>query len=71
MRAEYEYGTVRHIADSFHEYSAAAAQLLNYVGVVNDFVVDINGRAVGFQRQLYDIDGADDPGTKSTGTNAK
>jgi len=71
MRAEHQYGTVRHIADSFHEYGAAATQLLNNVGVVNDFVVDINGRAVGFQRQLYDIDGADDPGTKSAGTNAK
>jgi hypothetical protein len=71
MRAEHQYGTVRHIADSFHEYGAPATQLLDNVGVVNDFVVDINGCAVGFQCQLYDIDGADDPGTESTGTNAK
>src|SRR6516162_11209533 len=34
-------------------------------------MVDINGRAVGFQRELDDIDGTDDTGAKSAGTDAK
>jgi hypothetical protein len=71
MRAEYEYGAVRNLIDGFNEDGAAAAQLLDNVGIVNDFMVDINGRAVGFKRELDDVYGPDDAGTESTGTDAK
>jgi hypothetical protein len=71
MSAEYEYGAVRNVFDGFNKDGAAAAQLLHDVGIVDDFMVDINGRAVGFKRELDDIDGTDDAGTKSTGTDAK
>jgi hypothetical protein len=71
MRAEYEYGAVRNLIDGFNKDGAAAAQLLHNVGIVNDFMVDINGRAVGFKRELDDVYGPDDAGTESTGTDAK
>jgi len=71
MSAEYEHGAMGDVIDGFNKDGAAAAQLLHNVGIVNDFMVDINGRAVGFKRELDDIDGTDDAGTKSTGTDAK
>jgi hypothetical protein len=71
MGAEYEHGAVRNVIDGLNKDGAAATQLLHNVGIVNDFMVDINRRAVGFQRELDDIDGTDDAGTKSTGTDAK
>ena len=46
MRAEYEYGSVRNVIDGLDKDGAAAAQLLHNVGVVNDFMVDINGCTV-------------------------
>ena len=71
MSAEYEHGAVGNVIDGLNKDGAAAAQLLHNVGIVNDFMVDINGRAVGFKRELDDINGTDDAGTKSTGTDAK
>src|SRR5207249_6991028 len=40
----------RNLLNGFDEDSAAPAQLLDNVGVMNDFMVHIDGRPVGFQR---------------------
>ncbi len=59
VRAENQYGAVRHILDGLHENGAAAAQLLDHVGVVHDLMVHVDRRTVSFQRQLHDVDRAD------------
>ncbi len=58
MGAENQHGAVRHFLDGFDKNRAAAAQLLHNVRVMNDLVVHIDGCAIGFQRQLDDINRA-------------
>jgi hypothetical protein len=55
MGAEDQHGAMRYVGDGLDKNRSAAAQLLDYIGVMHDFVMDVNGRAVGFQRQLDDI----------------
>jgi hypothetical protein len=71
MGAKHEYRAVRNVIDRLYEDGAATAQLLHDVGVVHDFVMDVNRSAVGFQSEFDDIDGPDDTRTESTGTDAK
>src|SRR5207245_5031329 len=51
MGAENQYSAVWHFLDGFHKNGAAAAQLLYYVSVMDDFVVHVDWRSIGLQRQ--------------------
>ncbi len=53
--AEHQHRAMRHVRDGLHKNRPAAAQLLHHVGVMHDFVMDIDRRAVRFERQLDDI----------------
>ncbi len=56
--AENQHRAVRHFLDGLDKDGAAAAQLLHYIGIVDDFVMHVDGRAVSLQREFDDIDGA-------------
>ena len=58
-----------YLFDGFDEDRTAAAQLLYHVCVVDDFVVHVDGRAVGFQRQFDDVYRADDSGAEAPRAN--
>ncbi len=55
VRAENQHRTVRNLVNGFHEDCAAPAKLFHDIRVMNDFVMDVNWRAVSFQRQLDNI----------------
>ncbi len=56
--AEDEYCAFGNLRDGFDEDGAAVAQLLDDIAVMNDFVMDVDGTAKGFEGELDDIDGA-------------
>jgi hypothetical protein len=57
--AEDEHCAVRDFVNGFYKDGAAAAELFDDISVVDNFVVHVNRRAVGFERQLNYINGAD------------
>ena len=63
--AKNQHRAMRHFFDGFHENRAAPAQLLHNISVMDDLMVDVDRRAVGFQRQFDDIDGAYHTGTET------
>ena len=56
----------RHLVDLVDEMRAFAAQPLDNVPVMNDFMTDIDRRAVFLERPLDDLDRPFDPGAKSS-----
>jgi hypothetical protein len=50
VRAEDADRAVRYLLDAVNEYHIAAAQVINYIPVVNDFVKDIDGWRVIIER---------------------
>ena len=71
MSAEDEDGAMRNFFDSFDENGATAAKLLYNIGIVDDFVVNIDGIAVGFEGQFDDVHGANHAGAKAAGADAQ
>lgn len=67
MRAECRDGSGWDFAERFDEDCAFGSQIVDDVLVVDDFVSDINGRAVAFERALDGIDRADDRPRKING----
>ena len=65
MRAENQHSAYRNFFNGFDENRAAAAELIDDVAIVDDFVMDVNGAAIGFKRQFDDIDGANYAGAKA------
>ena len=65
MRAENQDRAYWHFFDGFDENRSAAAELIDYVAIVDNFVVNVDWGAVGFKGQLYDIYGADYTGTEA------
>ncbi len=63
--AENQHRAVRHFLDGLDKYGAAAAELLNYIGIMNDFVMHVYGGAIRFQREFDDIHGAHDTRAES------
>ena len=55
MSAENKHSAYRNLFDRFHEDCAAAPQLIHYIAVMNDFMMDVNRAAVSFERELYDV----------------
>jgi hypothetical protein len=68
--AENEHGADGNFFNGFDENGAAAAQLINHVPVVHDFMMDVHRIAVGLKRELDDVHGADYAGAKAPGANA-
>jgi hypothetical protein len=69
MSAENQHCAVGHLFDGFHEDRTAAAQLLYDVCVVDDFVMHVDGSAIGFQRQFDDVHRANNPGAEAPRAN--
>src|SRR5579862_5922910 len=71
VSTENENGIGRDFLNGFDKDGASAAELLDNISVVHDFVVHIDGRAIRLQRKLNDIYCADDTGAKSAGTHTE
>jgi hypothetical protein len=71
MGAENEDRARGNLRDGLNEDGATAAELLDHVSVVNDFVMNVNGRAVGFQGQFNDVDGTNHTRAKTARAYAK
>ena len=56
---------VRHLVELLHEHRALLAQGIHDVPAMDDFVTDIDRRAVGLEGQLDDVDGPVHPGTEA------
>jgi len=65
MGAENQHRAYRNFLDGFYEDCAAAAELVHYVPIVDNFVMDIDWRAIGFEGKFDDIYGADHAGTEA------
>lgn len=68
MGAENQDRAYRHFFDGFDEDCTAAAKLVYYVAIVDDFVVDVDWRAISFEGELDDIYSADYAGAKAART---
>ncbi len=55
----------RNLVELAYKNGAARFQSLDHIAVVNDFVADIDGRAMLLQRQDHDLDRAVDAGAKT------
>jgi hypothetical protein len=69
--AEDENGAMGNFFDGFDENGTTAAELLDDIGIVDDFVVNVDGIAVGFEGQFDDVHGADHAGAKAAGADAQ
>jgi hypothetical protein len=56
----------RHLVDLVNEMRAFAAQPLDNVSIMDDFMTDIDWRTVFLERPLDDLDRSLDPGAKSS-----
>ena len=65
MGGEDRGGAARDLVDFADEDRALGAQALDDMGVVDDFVADIDRRAMLRDGALDDLDGADDAGTEA------
>src|SRR5271163_1960320 len=63
--AENEDGADRDFADGLDEDGAAPTQLVHYVAVMHNLVMDIHGLPIGFERQVHNVHGADDACAKA------
>jgi len=59
--------TVRDFIDTVDENCSFTLQFFNYKAVVHNLLAHIDRWPKRFQRDAYDIDGPDHPGTKPTG----
>ena len=66
MGAEHRDGVLRDVFDVLDEASTLLAQTVDNVLVVDDFVTNVDGRAIDLERSFDDVDGPDDSGTKSS-----
>jgi len=69
--AENENGAMGHFGNGFDENGAAAAELLDDVGVVDDFVMHVDGRAIGFEGEFDNVHGANHTGAKAAGPDSQ
>ena len=54
--AEHDSGSGGNLADFVYEYRALCAQVFHHELVVHDFMTNLNGRTVAFERALDDLD---------------
>ena len=65
MRGKHDWHAVWHFIELFNEHCALGAQCINDEFVVNNFVPDIDGRAVFFDGEFDDVDRAVYAGAKA------
>ena len=65
MRRKNDRGAVGHFVKLIDEHSPLRLQRVDHVTVMDNLVSDIDGRAMLFDRQFDDSDGAVDTGAKS------
>ncbi len=65
MGAENNPGAFRHLRKLFHENGAGPPQFVHYVTIVNDFLANVDGRAIQVQRNFHDINGPHNTRTKA------
>ena len=65
MGAENQHGAFGDFLDGLDKNGAPPPQLIHYVTVVNDLVVDKNWPPVGFQRQFHNVNRADHAGAET------
>jgi hypothetical protein len=70
VSAKNQYRSHRNFFDGLDKDCAAPAQLIHDVPIVNNFVMNVDGIAVGFQRQFDNVHGANDSCAKSARTDA-
>ena len=66
MRAEDYTGSFRHLAKLFDENCSGAAQLIDDVAIVDNFLAHIDRRAKRLQRNLYDVNRPHHAGAEAT-----
>jgi hypothetical protein len=66
MGTENRHGSRRDLIDLVDEQGAFRPQSLDDVPIVDDFVADVDRRAVLFERPLDNLDSPFDPGTKAS-----
>src|ERR1700730_6702590 len=57
MGAEDQHRAMGHVIDGLHKNSPTPPKLLYYVGVMDNFVMDVHRGAISFQRQLHNVHG--------------
>ena len=57
--------SLRHLVQFIDEDRAFFRQIVDNIAVMNDLLANIDGSAEGIERNLHDIDGANDAGTKA------
>jgi hypothetical protein len=55
VRAENQNCALRHLTNRFHENRAAPPQLIDNVTIVDNLMMHVHGLAVGFQREIDDV----------------
>jgi hypothetical protein len=68
--AENQNRTNRNFLDGLDKYGAAPPQLVHDVAVMHNFVMNINGIAVGFERQLHNVNRSDHARAESPRTDS-
>ena len=71
MGAENQDGARGDFADGFHKNGAAAPELLHNIGIVDNLMVYVDRSAIGFERQLNDVDRANHARAEPAGPDAK
>ncbi len=56
---------IRHFVQFLHEYRAKAAQSVDHIAIVHDFMPNIDGRAKSLDRQFDNLDGSVDARAKT------
>jgi hypothetical protein len=69
--AEDENGAVWNFFDGFDENGAAAAELLHYISIVYNFVVDVDGITISFEGKFDDVHSANYAGAKTARAHAQ
>ena len=66
MRAKNQHRAHGHFLDRFHKNRPAPPQLVHYIPIMDNLVVNIYRRAISLQRQFHNIHRANHPGAKPT-----
>ncbi len=66
VSAENRRRSPRHLGQTFNELRAPRLQFVDHMAIMDDFMVNVDGCAILFERPLDDIDGPNHAGTKSS-----
>ena len=66
MRRKYYMAAIGHFVEFFDKYRAFGFQAVDHIAVMDNFMADIDRRAMLFERKLDNLDGAVDARAKTT-----